>query len=126
MPKSKLIAIILFSLILVGTISFVTAPVALKNYHIAGDLQAQALSSAVGNKAFTGKLTYLGPWTGSDNNLLVIKTSTGSYRLSLVSGKGDLELACWITLNGAMTANVPITVYTDANGHVYMVDWYRS
>jgi hypothetical protein len=124
MSKSKFIAIILFSLILVGTISFVTANVELKNQH--KDMQAQASSSATANKAFTGKLTYLGPWTGSDNNLLTIKTSAGSYRLSLVSGKGDLELACWITLNSAMTANAQITVYTDAKGHVYMVDWYRT
>jgi hypothetical protein len=125
MSKSKFIAIILFSLILVGTISFVTAVKTPTNQHDKS-MQAQASSSATANKAFTGKLTYLGPWTGSDNNLLTIKTSAGSYRLSLVSGKGDLELACWITLNSAMTANAQITVYTDAKGHVYMVDWYRT
>jgi hypothetical protein len=125
MSKSKLIAMILFSLILVGTISFVTTAFASNNPHTL-DMKAQASSSAVANKAFTGKLTYLGPWTGSDNNLLTIKTSAGSYRLSLVSGKGDLELACWITLNAAMTANQQIMVYTDSTGHVYMVEWYRT
>ena len=125
MSKSKFIAIVLFSLILVGTSSFVTAVGEFKNPHLQ-DVTSQASSSATANKAFTGKLTYLSPWTGSDNNLLTIKTSAGSYRLSLVSGKGDLEMACWITLNSAMTANAQITVYTDAKGHVYMVDWYRS
>jgi hypothetical protein len=124
MSKSKFIAIVLFSLILVGTISFVTANIA--DHQNLKEVSAQASSSATANKAFTGKLTYLGPWTGSDNNLLTIKTSSGSYRLSLVSGKGDLEMACWITLNSAMTANAQITVYTDAKGHVYMVDWYRT
>jgi len=69
MSKSKLIAIVLFSLILVGTISFVTAGYA--NYHLQGDMKSLASDSSVANKAFTGKLTYLGPWTGSDNNLLV-------------------------------------------------------
>ena len=88
-------------------------------------MKSLASDNSVANKAFTGKLTYLGPWTGSDNNLLVIKDKAGSHRLALVSGKGDLELACWITLNAAMTANAPITVYTDSTGHVYMVDWYR-
>jgi hypothetical protein len=125
MSKSKFIAIVLFILILVGTVSFVMGADVSKNPHKA-DVTPQASSSATANKAFTGKLTYLSPWTDSDNNLLTIKTSSGSYRLSLVSGKGDLEMACWITLNSAMTANAQITVYTDSKGHVYMVEWSRT
>jgi hypothetical protein len=126
MSKNKLITIILASCLLLGTASFVMGAGVIGHTSIKSLYTASSNVNA--NKVFSGKITYLGPWTNSDDNLVTIKDSVAPYAshsLVLIPGKGDLEQDCWITLNGAMTANVPISVSTDNNGNIYEVNWYR-